>query len=49
MELAYQLKIDMRKREKEVVELDNEVRNMDNKVKNLERDKEQKVSYYMTS
>ena len=43
MELAYQLKIDMRKREKEIVELDNEVKSMDIKVKELKKDKEEKV------
>ena len=43
MELAYQLKIDMKKREKEIVELDNEVKNMDIKVKELKKDKEEKV------
>ena len=43
MELAYQLKIDMRKKEEEIVELDSEVKNMDVKVKELEKDKEEKV------
>ena len=43
MELAYQLKIDMRKKEEEIVELDSEVKNMDIKVKELEKDKEEKV------
>ena len=38
MELAYQLKIDVRKRENEIVELSN-------KVQNLERDKEKMVGY----
>ena len=37
VELAYQLKIDVQKREKEIIELDV-------KVENLERDKEEKVS-----
>ena len=43
MELAYQLKIDMRKKEEEIDELDSEVKNMDIKVKKLEKDKEEKV------
>ena len=43
MELAYQLKIDMRKKEEEIVELDSEVKNMDIKVKELKKDKEEKV------
>ena len=38
MELAYQLKIDVQKKQKEIVELDV-------KVQNLERDKEEKVSF----
>ena len=37
MELAYQLKIDVQKKQNEIVELDF-------KVQNLERDKEEKVS-----
>ena len=43
MELAYQLKIDMRKKEEEIVELDSEMKNMDIKVKELKKDKEEKV------
>lgn len=43
MELAYQLKIDNRKKEEEIVELDSEVKNMDIKVKELKKDKEEKV------
>ena len=43
MELAYQLKIDMGKREKEIVKLDKEVKSMDIKVKELKKDKEEKV------
>ena len=43
MELAYQLKIDMRKKEEEIVELVSEVKNMDIKVKELKKDKEEKV------
>ena len=39
MELAYQLKIDKQKREKEIVKLDNAVKNLDNKVKELEEKK----------
>ena len=39
--MAYQLKIDVQKREKEIVELDV-------KVENLERDKEEKVGYPAT-
>ena len=35
MELAYQLKIDKRKREEDIIELDNVVKNLDNKVKEL--------------
>lgn len=42
--MAHQLKIDMRKREKEIMELDKEVKEMDDKVKILEKDKEEKVS-----
>ena len=38
MELAYQLKVDMQKKEKEIVELDD-------KVQKLEKDKEEKVNY----
>ena len=41
MELAYQLKIDVQKKEKEIVELDV-------KVQNLERAKEEKVGYIST-
>ena len=48
VELAYQLKIDMRKKEEEIDELDSEVKNMDIKVKELEKDKEEKVGQYMT-
>lgn len=44
MELALQLKIDMRKRERQIVKLDDEVKEMDVIVQNLERDKEEKVS-----
>ena len=44
MELAYQLKIDVRKKENEVVELDNQVKTMDGVVKQLEKAKEEKVS-----
>ena len=42
MELAYQLKIDVQKKEKEIIELDT-------KVKNLEKDKERMVSYHYVS
>ena len=40
MELAYQLKIDMQKKEEEIAEL---AKNMAVKVKELEKDKEKKV------
>ena len=43
VELAYQLKIDMQKKEEEIVELDCEVKIMDIKVKELKKDKEEKV------
>jgi len=39
----------MRKREKKIIELDKEVKEMDDKVKNLEKDKEEKVSWLVTS
>ena len=45
MELAYQLKIDMRKRMEEIKELDNEVKHRNVVVKKLERDKEEMVGY----
>ena len=45
--MARQLKIDVKKRDDEIVKLDVEVKNMEVAVEKLEKDKEEKVNIVM--